>query len=290
MSRPISTAASTTACLEFAPDYLAALPTDWIREHFGAAVLPSVFSRVYLIMSLAELGRFAEAAKHVADAIRLAESTQHVFTVGWAYLAASMLELVKGDWVKAHAQIEQLIATLRIGNVTMHLPWAFAASAWELAQLGETGQALDRVQESERLLEKQAERGIVGHRAWAYSAAGRAYLLLGRIDEARRLGDLATRTSSRQPGSMAQALRLLGDVASHPEQFDGETAEAHYRDALALAERNEMRPLVAQCHLGLGKLYGHTGASLRARDHTASAMTMFRDMDMQPRLEQQIEA
>lgn len=218
------------------------------------------------------------------------KSTQHVFTIGWAYLAASMLELVRGDWVTAHSQIEQLIATLRIGNVMMHLPWAVAASAWELAQHGETGQALDRVHESEQLLEKQAERGIVGHRAWAYSAAARTYLLLGRLDDARRLGERAVSASGRQPGSMAHALRLLGDVASDPEQFDGDSAERRYREALALAELHAMRPLVAQCHLGLGKLYSHTGAKLRARDHLASATTMFRDMGMQLRVGQRIEA
>ena len=33
---------------------------------------------------------------------------------------------------------------------------------------------------------------------------------------------------------------------------------AHYRQALALADELGMRPLVAHCHLGLGKLYHRT--------------------------------
>ena len=36
-------------------------------------------------------------------------------------------------------------------------------------------------------------------------------------------------------------------------------AENHYRQALALAEELGMRPLIAHCHVGLGKLYRRTG-------------------------------
>ena len=59
--------------------------------------------------------------------------------------------LLKGDWAKAHALVEHWITTLRTGNVAIHLPWAFAASAWALAQLGETDEALERAEEAEAL-------------------------------------------------------------------------------------------------------------------------------------------
>ena len=48
-------------------------------------------------MSLAELGRFAEAAKHEAEAIRLAEPTQHAGTVGLAHWAAGTRHLIEGN-------------------------------------------------------------------------------------------------------------------------------------------------------------------------------------------------
>ena len=60
-------------------------------------------------MSLAELGRFAEAAKYEAEAIQLAEPTQHAHTIGWAHFAASMLHLFKGDWAKARLLVEHWI-------------------------------------------------------------------------------------------------------------------------------------------------------------------------------------
>ncbi|PYN43000.1 MAG: hypothetical protein DME00_27870 [Candidatus Rokuibacteriota bacterium] len=78
----------------------------------------------------------------------------------------------------------------------------------------------------------------------------------------------------------AHALHLLGDIATCPDRFDSERAEAHYRESLALAEAHGMRPLVAHCHFGLGALYRRTGRSGPAREHLNTARTMYREMDM----------
>jgi tetratricopeptide (TPR) repeat protein len=112
------------------------------------------------------------------------------------------------------------------------------------------------------------------------ASLSRASLLLGRLDEARCLGDRAIESSPRQPGVAAHALHLLGDIATHPDQFDAEQGEAHYRQALALAEPRGMRPLVAHCHLGLGKLYRRTGKPEQARERLTAAIAMYREMDM----------
>ena len=110
--------------------------------------------------------------------------------------------------------------------------------------------------------------------------------MLGRLDDARRLGDRAVEASPRQPGYAAHALHLLGDVATHPDRFDAERGEAHYRRALALAEPRRMRPLVAHCHLGLGTLYRRTGKREQAHEHLTTATTMYREMEMTYWLEQ----
>jgi len=41
-----------------------------------------------------------------------------------------------------------------------------------------------------------------------------------------------------------------------------------------------MRPLIAHCHLGLGKLYRRTGQRERAQEHLITALTMYREMGM----------
>jgi tetratricopeptide (TPR) repeat protein len=272
--------------VELAADNLAALPADWEHEYFGMGAPPSVWDRAWKIMSLAQLGRFTDAADEEAEVIRRAEPTQHGSTVSLAYFAASTLQLVKGDWAKARSAIERWIAAVRAGNVVLQLPWAVASSAWALAQLGEAIEALERLREGEQLVDRLAERGIVGNRGWSYHSLGRASLLLGRLDEARSLADRAVKSSPGHYGFEGHVQHLLGDIATHPDRFDAESAETHYRKALALAEPRGMRPLVAHCHLGLGKLYNRAGKRKRAIEDLAAASTLYRELDMEFWLEQ----
>ncbi len=67
-------------------------------EYFGNVAPASVFDRAWLAMALAQLGRFSEAARFEAEAIRLAEPMQHAFTVGRAYLAVGTLHPLEGSW------------------------------------------------------------------------------------------------------------------------------------------------------------------------------------------------
>lgn len=272
--------------VQWVTDALSRLPAEWVHEYFGMAVPPSVFGRAWLIMSLTELGKFAEAAKYEAQAIRIAEPTEHVHTIGFAQFAASMLHLSKGEWATGRLLIERWINTCLALQSPSLLPWAVASSAWVLAQLGEDTDALSRIREGEKLLERQAAREIGQHRSWAYGALSRACLLLGRLDEAQRLADRSLESCRRQPGFTAHALRLLGDLANHPDQFDAETGAARYRQALALARSHGMRPLVAHCHLGLGKLHDRVGKEESARENLAAATMMYREMGMDFWLEQ----
>ena len=65
-----------------------------------------------------------------------------------------------------------------------------------------------------------------------------------------------------------------------PPPPDAAQDEAHYCQALALAEELGMRPLRAHCHLGLGTLYVKTGQRGLARTELSTAMGLYRAMDM----------
>ena len=266
--------------IELMMDNLAALPAASSYETFGAAMPLSIYDRYLLIRGLAQLGRFNEAVQYKTEALRLAEPTRHAYPVGMAHLAASWLYLVKGDWAQARALIDQGLAAYRTGNVVLNLPHAVASSAWALAQVGAAGEALARLREGEQLLEREGTRGIVGLHGEACYALGRAALRLDQVDEARSLGDRALAYSASQRGFAAQAHQLLGDVATHPEQFDPARGEDHYRSALALAGPGAMRPLIAHCHLGLGKLYRRTGPGEAAHEHMTIATTLYRELGM----------
>ncbi len=111
-------------------------------------------------------------------------------------------------------------------------------------------------------------------------------LLAGEVDRALPMAAAAL-THSREAGLRdveAITLGLLADItAAGP---DAATAEEYYDVAIALAGELGLRPLVAHCHLGLGKLYRRTGNTARAKEHLTTATTMYREMGMTFWLEQ----
>src|SRR5262245_10667127 len=126
---------------------------------------------------------------------------------------------------------------------------------------------------------------FVPHRARQLSTV---YRLSGRVPEAwpvaRQALDHARRQKMR--GREVPALIELGALHAEANPPDVRQSEAHYREALTLAAELGMRPLVAHCHHGLGKLYCRTGKADQAREHLTTATTMYRDMDMRFWLEQ----
>ena len=248
---------------------------------FHAGSLPSpIYARGWLIRSLAELGQFAEAAPYAHDMIKLAEPTQSPYPVGQAHLCAGWYLLAKGDWAQAWPHIDRGTQEYRKGNIRLALPHGIASSAVVLAQTGEPNRALSCLEEGEDLLVRGIGRGTIDQAGMDYGWFGRAAFLLGRLDDAKRLASLALGNSPSHPGFAAHALHLLGDIAMHPKHFDAGEGEAQYRKALAIAEPRDMRPLIAHCHLGLGKLYQLTGKREQAREHLTTAITMYRKMGM----------
>jgi tetratricopeptide (TPR) repeat protein len=84
----------------------------------------------------------------------------------------------------------------------------------------------------------------------------------------------------RERANEALALHQLGLVHAHAGPPDVAQAEAHYQQAMALAEALGMRPLVVHCHLGLGRLYHQTGRAEQARAALALAIDLYRALDM----------
>ena len=86
--------------------------------------------------------------------------------------------------------------------------------------------------------------------------------------------------SHRERGHLAYALRVMGEVDSRRDPAKREQAVGRYQEALALAESLGMRPLQAQCRLGLGRLYRGAGRHKEARAELAAAAALFRSLDM----------
>jgi len=255
------------------------------RERFGDVALPSVLSRVYLVYCLAECGEFAEGIARAEEGLQIATAADHPFSLIIASLAAGSLYLRKGNLQDTISVLERNLSLCEARN----LPQGWPPTA---ATLGLAYALSGRVVEAVPLLEQALERAASMRRLMEY-ALWTAWLaevrrLAGRwnaaLDAARRAFEYACERKIR--GQQAWALRVLGEIASHRDPPDVEKAADHYRQAVALAKELGMRPLVAHCHLGLGRLYHRTGKRQEAREHLNAATTMYREMDMGFWLEQ----
>jgi hypothetical protein len=123
---------------------------------------------------------------------------------------------------------------------------------------------------TEAVSQANATKSILGH-SLRLAYLGEAVFLMGRTEEALQHTHCALEISrtQRERGHEAYVLRLLAGIAAHQDQepLDVEAATAAYRLALGLTEERGMRPLTAQCHLGLGLLGRRAGQHQLAERH-----------------------
>ena len=252
---------------------------ELIRERFGEAYLPSVQSRIWLVHVLAARGEFAEGIARGEEAVRIAETVEHPVSVIAAYRGLGYLYLRKGDFNEAIRCLERCLELCRFWNIQNWFPGAALYLGYAYVLSGRLADGL-------LLLEQAIERAVsMGDRStWALAIVhlSEGYRLANRVEDAIRLASQALDfgREHKRRAHQAWALRALGEIASHRDPPDTEKAEASYRQAMALADELGMRPIVAHCHLGLGKLYRRVGRCDEASDHLASATRMYREMDM----------
>jgi putative ABC transport system substrate-binding protein len=72
----------------------------------------------------------------------------------------------------------------------------------------------------------------------------------------------------------------LPDLAAALVRLEVDVIFAVVQPAALAARKVGMRPLVAHCHLGPGRLARQTGARARSAEHLATAVALYRDMHM----------
>jgi tetratricopeptide (TPR) repeat protein len=259
---------------------IALIPEDLRQERFGQTSIIGSSARWTLAVALGTLGRFPEAFGRLREAMQIAEEAGHVWTLLFPLIGLGTLKLDQGDFAGAVAPLERGLNLCR----TREAPLLLHDFAWALgAAYHGTGRRVEGV-----ALMEDAARGVAErNRRWSgwagYAGAlGGAYLLDGRLADATRIAQDGL-AAARQVGEReveGRVLRLLGDITANPDHFEVDTAEAHYRQALALAEARGLRPLMAHCHLGLCVLYRLAGRRQQAREHLTIATTMYREMEM----------
>jgi class 3 adenylate cyclase/tetratricopeptide (TPR) repeat protein len=273
---------------------LALLQGALARSRLGRALYPSVTTRYNLASCLSELGQFNQAEAVAQESLRVAEDLGQLGSTLQAQLNVCFVLGRQGRFSEAIPRLESWIAVAS----TPAFPFLYPSTA---GALGHAYAMTGRYVDASPLLEavERAGRGGRVNEAQVICYLAEALDRVGRRDDAsaaatRALG-LARERGER--GNEARALYLLGEIRSHAGssaataseaestpcssgQVDPDGSDAHYRQALALAEPRGMRPVIAHCHLGLGKLFRRVGKRQEAHEHLTTATTMYREMGM----------
>ncbi len=255
---------------------VARLEGDVVRDRFGMAQFPAVYSRTVLAFSVAETGDFAEGIARGEEAVRLGELLDHAHSLIFGCLGLGQLYQRKGDFEPAVAVLGRAFDLCQTADVPVIMATVAAPFASSLARSGRTDEAL-------RVLELAVKRAIaIGDPFGRWLRTGslaEAYLLSGRTAEAlplaQRALDLVRVVKSR--GTETHALLLLAEVCA---EQDPAAAGEHLGQALALATRLGMRPAIARCHLGLGEVTRRLGRPAEARAALTTAAEIFRALGM----------
>jgi len=226
------------------------------------------------------MGQFSEGEGVALEGLRRAEDLDHPLSVVIACFGLGRVYLLQGVLPKA-------IATLERG---LELARSLAFDAWlplSAAQLGQAYTLAGRLAEAIPLLEEcvrtQTSRNRLQELALVRTWLAEAYLRSERSEDAMAAAGDALRLARErgERGNDGWVMWVLGEITCHRAPGDVGEAEAHYLEAGARATALGMRPLVAHCRFGLGKLYRRAGKREPAREHLATATTAFREMRMQ---------
>jgi class 3 adenylate cyclase/tetratricopeptide (TPR) repeat protein len=249
-----------------------------LQERFGMPAPPSVFSRMWLAWSLAEVGAFAEGRTYGDEAIKIAETVAQAWSRIGAYYSVGLLSLRQGDFHKAITVLERGLTLCQAAHIRLMFPLVASQLGYAYALSGQINQALPLLEQAMEHTAADIGNEAVMQAAWL----SHAYLLAGRLQDASTFAKraLVSSRAHREQGHQAYALRLLGEIAARQEPQESDQAKALYSQALALAMKLGMRPLQAHCHRSLGTLYATTGQQEQARTELSTAIEMYRAMEM----------
>jgi class 3 adenylate cyclase/tetratricopeptide (TPR) repeat protein len=256
-------------------------------DHSGEGLLSSdakAYSYVFLLgyrcQANLELGNFTQAEEYARRTVHVGERFGTLFLRLFSQQSPGRLHTRRGELQQAIALFEQSLKLAREAQFQ-------AVIMSTAADLGCAYNLAQQPRETIALLEPVVEQAAqVRNMYWAYVPGLRnladAYSLTRQHDRAQATAERAVEAAREcaYRGLEAGALRTQGAVLARCVPAKTEAAEQAYRQALALATELEMRPLIADCHFGLGMLQKRTQHFDQSQQNLDTAANLYRDMGL----------
>lgn len=213
---------------------------------FGAIGVMSVRVRAFTSWFLTDLGRFDEAAREAAEAVRVADLMRQPLSQLLASAAVGYCLLRRGRFDEACDVLEKGYRLCRSGGI---LGLDGFISGWFASALIRTG----RDEEARRIVQRVLDRDllrycVVAGAYYVYDANASLLARAGRAEEALRALEhgISAMLSTRDAPHYAYGLFSRGEL-KRDLGVEVETADADFQWALRRARRLGMKHLEAEC-------------------------------------------
>jgi tetratricopeptide (TPR) repeat protein len=224
----------------------------------------------FLALTLAYLGYTDQARLWMDEALSEARRLGHVHTLAYVLCNANWI-----DWLICSplVHIDEFLALSTEHSFPFCLGWAFAFRGRSLIALGQAQEGLALL--TQGLAELRATGGVA-NTPMLFTWLAETHALLGQPAEERNcLAEVAriVETTEERSAEAELLYRVPGDLLNAAGDQSG--AERHYRQAIAVAERQSAKLLQLRASTSLARLWRDQGKRAEARDLLAPVYDWF---------------
>jgi predicted ATPase len=248
-----------------------------LPRHRSLALLygqdPGVVCKAFAAVTLWSLGYSDEALKRSHEALILARDLSHPFSLGYALFFAARLYQHRQEGRLAQEQADALITLSREQGFAQMLAMGTILQGWAVAEQGRRAEGIAQMRQG-----PTAYRGTAAEvsrpfflslLAETYGEEGEAEAGLSMLTEA-----LVTVHNLGQHFYEAELYRLKGELLRQKAEMESE-AEVCFRQALAIARRQQAKSLELRAAMSLARLWQHQGKRAEAYELLAPIYDWF---------------
>ena len=264
--------------IEIAPKVLASIEQEKMEyESFGRGY--DVYSALssFCAFSHGYMGNFEEAKTFFEKAIRVAEKTENLYSLGLAEILYGYVLAHKGDGVEALEHFENSIRYLEKGQifVLLGLAWTGLGLAYYLKEDLQAARS-----HMEKGLQLHFDAGISYNASVHYRFLAPVYCDLGELKKAQECAEEALRLAEKN-----KEIHLLGTTEIIMGRIQGrygdiQQAEASILHGIKTVDSQGMRTFTAIGYLALGELYALTDRKEKGLKVVKEAQTIFEEKGM----------
>ena len=241
---------------------------------FSSQAAPTVNNTMYLCWTLWILGFPDKAVERGGEALRDARGSGHALSLSMALFWNGVVKMYRGelDAARAHAR-ELLTITARYGIVYFAVCGIVLDGAIMVAA-GDAKSGIQRMQKA--LAEFRTMRGGLGV-PWVMALTADGYLRNGAFKEALgavTMGLAVTQVEGERHWE-AELHRVKGETLLASPDAEAGQAEAVFRQAIEVAQRQKALSLELRAAMALGRLLAARGERAQAADCVAGVYSRF---------------